>query len=189
MNVTNGNILSGRLNAVPWRWGDKKKVFTRRRNFKISQFQTWGPDILDYFVNGSPIKLSYRTMGVHEIWVKPEDVDELYSVLALSCLNNFSSSWKKQSALFGAFLFHKDPELFLSIDFNSTDNQAGRVLKEKQLGKEFLTFLEEFNILSFIKSHYGSEANDRSFFSISEIDLVRRKRKDIITTFEFTESE
>ena len=186
MNVTNGNILSARLNPIPW-GASRKEVHVRPRNFKISQFQT-GPDILNYFVNSESIE-SRWSMGVHEIWVKPEDVDELYTVLAATCLNNFCPSWKKQSALFGAFLFHKDPDLFMSLDFTSTVMAADRILKAEKLGKDFLFFLEEFNILSFIKSHYGSYAQKLTFFSTSEIEVVKRQRKDIVIKFEHVNEE
>lgn len=186
MNVTNGNILSARLNPIPW-GVRRKEVHIRPRNFKISQFQT-GSDILSYFVNSEPIEDRW-SMGVHEIWVKPEDIDELYTVLGSSCLNNFCPSWKKQSALFGAFLFHKDPELFLALDFTATTTSAERILKSNALGKDFIYFLEEFNILSFIKSHYGDDAKQRNFFSTAEIDLVKRTRKDIVTKFEHVDEE
>jgi hypothetical protein len=189
MNVTNGNILSAHLNSMSWS-ASRKEVHVRQRNFKISQFQTESSSVLKYFINNEDMDTrAWCSMGIHEIWVKEEDIDELYLVLALACLCNFSPSWDKNKALVGAFLFHKDPQLFLTEDFMGTYNSATKVLKNNHLGKEFLEFLESFNVLSFIKERYGEGANKRSFFSTSELDLIKRERKDIITKFEHINEE
>lgn len=195
LNITNGNILSAPLNPAQYRWGgDDSKLITRQRNWKLSQFQTEHSSVLDSFINNASIDTPFywRSMGVHEVWVKEEDIDSLYAVLALVTLNNFCGyySSEKQKALFGAFLFHKDPKLFIDIDFTATRNSASSELKKMKAGKEFLEFLESFGVLSFAKGRqyvggqWVESTEDRCFFSISELDLVKRQRKDIITTFE-----
>ena len=182
MNITNANILSARLNDLSWDT-QRKKTHMRQRNFKISQFQTHHYDILTYFLNSESMETRW-TMGVHEIWVKKEDIDDLYAVLAIACLNNFCNSWEKQNALFGAFLFNKDPDLFIATDFVSSQQKSVSLLKQLHLGKEFLEFLETFNVLSFIKRS-GQNQGVRNFFSVAELELIARPRKDIITKFEY----
>lgn len=133
-------------------------------------------------------------LGVHEIWVKEEDIDYLYAALALATLRSFCGQWnyEKQRSLFGAFLFHKDPKLFIELDFAGNKHAAATQLKALKAGKEFLEFLESFGVLSFSKGQeYKNgkwvDRGDRSFFSTAELDLVKRQRKDIVTCFEYKE--
>lgn len=194
MNVTNGNILSAKLNGVYYYHQSKDKVHTRKRNWKLSQFQIDDFDLLDYFVNGEKIDIDARwSMGVHEIWVKEEDLDELYAVLAISTLRNFCGRYNhdKQKSLLGAFLFHKDPKLFLEKEWTGTRNSPVALLKELKAGKEFLEFLESFGVLSFAKQgnkyvngKWVTLDGSRHFFSVAELEVVKRQRKDIITTYE-----
>lgn len=196
MNVTNGNILSASLNPVSWSFRvDKGKLHTRQRNWKLSQFQIDNSEVLDFFINSEKID-SRWTMGVHEIWVKEEDIDSLYAALALATLRNFCGQWNydKQKSLFGAFLFHKDPKLFIELDFTATKNSAFSQLKTLKAGHEFLEFLESFGVLSFSKGQeYKNgkwvDREGRSFFSTAELDLVKRQRKDIVTCFEYKEEK
>jgi hypothetical protein len=192
MNVTNGNILSAALHGVSYSYRNKDKTHIRKRNWKLSQFQSESVDVLDHFINAESIEGRW-SMGVHEIWVKEEDIDELYGTLAMATLRHFCG-YDKQKALFGAFLFHKDPKLFIELDFTSRNGDASRILREKKFGKDFLDFLESFGVLSFNRGghrYVGGKwlqvEDKRSFFSVAEIDLVERERKDIITTFEYKE--
>jgi hypothetical protein len=193
MNVTNGNILSAPLNGVSYFYRNKK-VHKRRRNWKLSQFQVESIYVLNHFINSEPIENKW-SMGVHEIWVKGEDIDSLYRTLAMATLRHFCE-YTKQKALFGAFLFHKDPKLFIELDFTSRESDGPRILRERNLGKEFLEFLETFGVLSFnrgghqyVNGKWVQITEKRSFFSIAEIDLVERERKDIVTTFEYKEEK
>lgn len=195
MNVTNGNILSASLNPVSWSFRvDKGKLHTRQRNWKLSQFQSESVEVLDHFINAETIESRWNSMGVHEIWVREEDIDSLYATLAMATLRNFCG-YAKQKSLFGAFLFHKDPKMFIELDFTSRDGDASRILKEHKLGKEFLEFLETFGVLSFNRGGHRYQngtwtqvPEKRSFFSVAEIELVERQRKDIVTTFEYHET-
>lgn len=196
MNVTNGNILSACLNGVSWGLKHKLKetgeVHTRQRNWKLSQFRTDSVEMLDHFINSEAINGKW-SMGVHEIWVKEEDLDLLYGHLAMAVLRHFCG-YAKQKALFGAFLFNQDPKLFIELDFTNNEREIMTIMKEQALGKKFLDFLEAFGVLSFSKGGHKYvngkwtvvEA-DRCFFSTAELDLVKRKRKDITTTFEYKE--
>jgi hypothetical protein len=194
MNVTNGNILSAALNGVSYSRRNKDKVHTRQRNWKLSQFQVESIDVLDHFINAETIEGRW-SMGVHEIWVKEEDIDSLYGTLAMATLRHFCG-YAKQKALFGAFLFHKDPKLFIELDFTSRESDGPKILKERKLGKEFLEFLETFGVLSFnrgghryVNGKWIHVEEKRSFFSVAEIDLVERERKNIVTTFEYKEEK
>jgi len=184
LNVTNGNILSGPLHRSN-SYFDAEPI-VRQRNFKISQFQVEDASILDYFVNDNKIEeLHYwSSMGVQEIWVGEDEIDQLYSVLAIACLHNFCSDYTKQACLYGAYLFQKDPNLFISEGFLDRSDSCSKLIKTKKVGKEFLEFLETNQVLSFIKRSGSSPDVDRHFFSIAELDLVKRTRKDIITKFE-----
>ena len=191
LNVTNGCVLSAKLNSVSTWNKETGTILTRRRNWKLSQFQQWGPDILDYFINAAPMSDPYHwSMGTHEIWVKEEDIDELYTMLGLATLRNFCS-WDKQQILFGAFLFHKDPKMFLESDLSTRKDNAKKMMKDLKCGKEFMEFLEAFGVLSFQKREYNSqthraEETHKYFFSSNELELISRERKEIITTFEYT---
>ena len=184
INITNGNILSSYVHGVSY-WGKKDgELVKRQRNWKLSQFDIISHDILDYFINNNQIKKQsfYWTMGVHEIWVKEEELDMLYVVLANAVLNNFCT-YDKQKALFGAFLFHKNPTLFLSEDFTSTRASTTALMKKLKCGKEFLLWLETFDVLCFSRNKYKQDA-EKCFFSFNELEVVSKERKDIITTFE-----
>lgn len=193
LNVTNGNILSACLNGAYGAYNKKEgDVLTRQRNWKISQFNLWGTDVLDYFINSKTINVHsyWHSMGVQEIWCKEDEIDLLYTVLAVSTLQNFCS-YDKQKALIGAFLFQKDPNLFLSEDFTSTHASAQSTMKKLKCGKEFLEWLETFNILSFAKSRYNyqkrqHEDEQRFFFSCAELELISKERQYITTKFEMT---
>ncbi|MHB8132180.1 MAG: hypothetical protein ACYDEX_24755 [Mobilitalea sp.] len=192
LNVTNGNLLSAKLHSMSYYGSSDNGIKKRPRNWKISQFDVESHELLDHFVNGVPIQDDTWSMGVHQIWVKEEDIDMLYSALALAVLTHFCG-YHKSKALFGAFLFHKDPQLFLTEDFMSTQNSPKSTMIRLRCGKEFMDFLETFGILSFAKNRWvyanGKQTKieeERHFFSSAELELVKRQRKDIITTFEKT---
>ena len=91
LNVVNGNILSAALNPIPWNKQYSVEKCERPRNWKLSQFQVQNTEVLTYFVESEKIDNRY-SMGIYEIWVKEEDIDELYKALAISCINNFCGS-------------------------------------------------------------------------------------------------
>ena len=189
LNVVYGNILSGNLNGLSYSIQRRKEHHTRRRNWKLSQFQVGDRQILDFFINDKKMECNW-SMGTHEIWLKEEDIDLLYGALALSVLYNFTRSWENQKIIFGAFILKKDPKEFLERSFTSTAAII-REIQERQLGKEFLTFLEASEVLSFNRGgHVYTNGRwtvipeNRSFFSVNEVELICKERQEIVTIFE-----
>ena len=194
MNVFNGNILTASLHSVPWRTKvafEKSKesiLHTRKRNWKLSQFNI-NREMLDNFINDTKIDNSW-TMGVHKIWVKEDQIDELYTALAWATLNNYCN-WEKQTALFGAFIFHLDANLFIEYESFKAPANNEKYLKDHKLGKQFLTFLEEFGVLSYSQGSYNlvngtwqRVKEKRSPFCMAELELVSREIKDVNVVFE-----
>ena len=187
LNVTNASVLSAKLNGVQYDYTGKREKIERRRNWKLSQFQIFDEDVLEYFVNAKPIddKHYYNSIGTEEIWVKEEEIDKLYMVIALSVLRHFCG-YDKQKALFGAFLFSKDPQLFISESIEDPE----KIMEKLKVGLEFLTWLDTFGVLSFAKSSFShvngtwvKAAEERHFFSIGELELISKERQDIKTIF------
>lgn len=185
MNITNANILSSTI-FLPQNWWRMKpgEVFTKRRTWKLGQFCLGKSIVLENFINSEAFDTTY-SMSAEEIWVKEEEIDDLYAVIAFSVLTSFCS-YDKQSALIGAFLFQKSPELFLAEDFLTKHNQLFSMLKRLKLGKEFLEFLESFGVLRFSNTRYNSPNKKTYNFSCAELELVSRERKDIRTILSYT---
>lgn len=194
LNIVNAQVLSGLLKgASDWKL-KPGETFKRRRNWNITQFYLGGTDILDYFINETPLDSRY-SLGVSEIWVKEEDIDQLYAVLAISVMSSLCT-YDKQAALVGAFLFQKDPQLFLREDFTSRHNCLLPIILRLKLGKEFIDFLESFGVLQFTEAkykysssvgHYVTTNNTKTYtFSMAEFELIKRERKDIQTMFTYT---
>lgn len=192
LNLINGQILSAPLNGFN-SWSLKQgETFSRRRNWKTGQFILAGSDILEHFINNVPLDASY-SLGISEIWVKEEDIDDLYAMLAFSVLYSLYH-WEKQPALIGAFLFQKDPQLFLDTDFTSRHGSLYPIIIKLKLGKELIEFLETFGVLRFTESEcrrlsgqWVTNPDVKTYsFSTSEFELIKRERKDIQTVFSYT---
>jgi hypothetical protein len=192
LNLVSAQTLSGQLKQA-YTWNMKPgETFSRRRNWNITQFYLGGTDILEYFINGVSLDTSY-SLGSTEIWVKEEDIDQLYAVLAFSVMTSLCN-YAKQSSLVGAFLFQKDPQLFLDEDFTNKHNSLFTMIIQLKLGKEFIEFLESFGVLKFTEASYirhsgqYKQKQDRKTYSFStaEFELIKRERKDIQTMFTYT---
>ena len=170
LNVVNGNILSGNLNGLSYSIQRRKEHHTRRRNWKLSQFQVGDRQILDFFINDKKMECNW-SMGTHEIWLKEEDIDLLYGALALSVLYNFTRSWENQKIIFGAFILKKDPKEFLERSFTSTAAII-REIQERQLGHVYTN------------GRWTVIPENRSFFSVNEVELICKERQEIVTIFE-----
>ena len=193
LNLVNGQILSAPLNGFN-SWNLKSgETFSRRRNWKTSQFSLGGSNILECFINSVPLDASY-SLGISEIWVKEKDIDDLYTSLAFSVMSSLCH-WEKQPALVGAFLFQKNPQLFLDTDFTSRYNSLYPTIVRLKLGMEFIEFLETFGVLKFTESRYKrlssgqltTKEDIKTYtFSTAEFELIKRERKDIQTIFSYT---
>ena len=191
MNVTNGNILSATLHGMYWNTTHSDKtVHVRKRNWKLSQFNIHGNEVLDYFLNGNAIEATGRyTMGVQEIWVKEDEIDLLYASLACCVLCNFTRVWENQKVVFGAFILNENPEEFLT---RSKFKSPMKELVQRKLGKKFLMFLEQCKVLSFNTGGFTcsggkwvAKPEGRNFFAFNEIELICKERQEIVTSFEY----
>lgn len=173
INISNGNILTAKLNR---RHYTSEKDLARTRNWKLSQFYLDDNSLIDAFICDSKIKnFPYQSMGTAQIWVKEKDIDGLYTAIALSVLWSFPQG--KDIALFGAFLFHYNSELFMDKEFSSLI-QIKAILLELKLGKACLEFLDSFGLLK-----YRRALNDDISFSMAELELIKREKSKINTTF------
>ena len=176
LNIVNGTLLSGKLNYSWTAYANAKTEQTRRRNFQTSQFDLANLSTLSYFISGELPKLNRWDFGFETIYVKEEDIDDLYFALAYSAMANFANSQEKEKRLFYAFILDYNPELFLSLTVNNYSHIKS-FLKKQALGKKFLQFLEEHEILSY------TDRGKRVKFSQLEYELISKKKSEVNKIF------